>query len=114
MPAPTRPATRRPLTPAAAPTRPASKPRTRGGRYNRAVASDGLTVDTALGPVDLVAVDRKTRGFEVTLTEAERAWIMHRQANGARREAARALGTGYTGLLRALARTRAQLAQQGV
>jgi hypothetical protein len=114
MPAPTGPAARRPHTPAAARTRPASKPRTRtGGRYNPAVASDGLTVDTALGPVDLVAVHRKTRGFDVTLTEAETAWIMRRQVNGARREAARALGTGYAGLLRALACTRKQLARAG-
>ena len=100
----TRPATGRPL----------SKPAARTVRYNRAVASDGLTLDTALGPVDLVAVLRRLRGFEVELTEAEQAWIAHRQANGARRQAAEALGTGYRGLLRALARTRAQLARERV
>jgi hypothetical protein len=115
MSASTRPAARRPATPAAAPTRPASKPAARtGGRYDPAVPSDGLTVDTALGPVDLVAVHRKTRGLDVTLTEAETAWITHRQRHGARREAARALGTGYDGLLRALARTRKHLASEGV
>ena len=70
------------------------------------VASDGLTLDTPLGAVDLVAVRRKLSGFEVELTPAELAWIMRRQRAGARRQAAYALGTGYIGLLRALERTR--------
>ena len=70
------------------------------------VASDGLTLDTPLGPVDLVAVRRKLAGLEVDLTPAELAWIMLRQRSGARRQAAYALGTGYIGLLRALERTR--------
>ena len=111
MPATTRPAARRPNSPSAARTRPPSRPRSSGGLFNPAVLSDGLTVDSALGPVDLVAVERKLRGFEVELTAAEHAWITRRQANGARREAAAALGTGYAGLLRALARTRRQLAR---
>ena len=110
MPATTRPAARRPVSPSAARTRPPSRPRSTGGLFNPAVTSDGLTVDSPLGPVDLVAVDRKIRGFDVELTPAEHAWITRRQANGARRQAAEALGTGYTGLLRALARTRRQLA----
>lgn len=111
MPATTRPAARRPVSPSAAPTRPPSRPRSTGALFNPAVPSDGLTVDTALGPVDLVTVDRRLRGLDVELTRAEHAWIMHRQANGARRRAAYMLGTGYKGLLRALARTRRQLAR---
>jgi len=111
MPATTRPAARRPVSPSAALTRPPSRPRSTGGLFNPAILSDGLTVDTALGPVDLVAVDRKLRGFDVELTRAEHAWITRRQANGARRQAAQALGTGYSGLLRALARHRRQLAR---
>jgi hypothetical protein len=107
MPASTRPAAR------AARTRPPSRPRASGGLYNPAVPSDGLTVDTPLGPVDLVAVHRKASGFDVSLTVAEQAWITHRQRNGARREAAGVLGVGYAGLLRALARTRRQLAREG-
>ena len=109
MTASTRPATVRPAT-----SRPPSKPASRTASYDLAIASDGLTVDTPLGPVDLVAVERKSRGFAVELTEAEQAWILHRQANGARRRAAEALGTGYQGLLRALARTRRELARERV
>jgi hypothetical protein len=107
----TRPAARRPASAPSAFTRPPARPRRSGGLYDPAVLSDGLTVDTALGPVDLVAVDRVLRGHSGSLTEAERAWIVNRQANGARRRAAEALGTGYTGLLRSLARHRRQLAR---
>lgn len=110
MPAPNRPAARRP-TSSAAVTRPPSRPRRSGALYDPAIPSDGLTVDTSLGPVDLVVVDRRLRGFDVELSTAEQAWIANRQANGARRQAADALGTGYRGLLRALARTRRQLAR---
>lgn len=110
MSAPTRPAARRPTSPAAV-TRPPSRPRRTGALYDPAIPSDGLTVDTPLGPVDLVAVDRRLRGFDVELSLAEQAWITERQPNGARRQAATALGTGYSGLLRALARTRRRLAR---
>jgi len=109
MTASTRPAATRPAT-----SRPPSKPAARTVLHDPEVASDGLTVDTPLGPVDLVAIERKSRGFDVELTEAEQAWIQRRQANGARRRAAEALGTGYEGLLRALTRTRAQLARERV
>ena len=109
MTASTRPAAARPVS-----SRPPSKPAARITRHDPQIASDGLSVDTALGPVDLVAVDRKLRGFEVELTEAEQAWILHRQGYGARRRAAEALGTGYEGLLCALTRTREQLARERV
>jgi hypothetical protein len=74
------------------------------------VASDGLTIDTPLGFVDLVAVKRALAGDDrIRLTEAEQAWIRDPQQRGARRQAADALGTGYTGLLKALARHRRRL-----
>lgn len=100
MPATTRPRSARPRSPRN-PARP------RSGPYRPAVASDGLTVDTELGFVDLVAVRRAIRGDDrVRLTEAELDWICNRQRRGARRQAAEALGAGYTGLLKDLARHR--------
>ena len=103
MPATTRPRTTRPRTP-----RPPARPRT--APYRPALASDGLTVDTELGFVDLVAVKRALAGDDrVRLSEAELDWIHNRQRHGARRDAAAALGTGYTGLLRALQRHRRRL-----
>jgi hypothetical protein len=71
--------------------------------YDILIPSDGLTVDTPLGPVDLVAVHRVVTGRPHPLTPAEHAWIRERQPHGARRAAARTLGTGYPALLRALA-----------
>jgi hypothetical protein len=71
---------------------------------------DGLTIDTELGFVDLVAVRRAIRGDDrVRLTEAELDWIRNRQPHGARRQAAYALGTGYTGLLKELASHRKRM-----
>lgn len=46
--------------------------------YDPAVASDGLTLDTARGPVDLVAVQRALDGHPVELTEAEFTYLAHR------------------------------------
>lgn len=44
--------------------------------YDPAIASDGLTVDTDLGPVDLVAVRRVLDGHRVeSLTEAEMTYL---------------------------------------
>lgn len=96
------------------PSRPASPPahrtRPRSVRAVRVVPSDGLTVDTPLGPVDLVAVKRALAGDDrIRLTGAEHAWIANRQRPGVRRDAPEALGTGYTGLLRSLARHRRHL-----
>ena len=42
--------------------------------YDPQVPSDGLTVDTPQGPVDLVAVARKLDGRPVELTWAERKY----------------------------------------
>lgn len=38
---------------------------------NRDVASSGMTLDTAAGPVDVVAVERVRHGFYTRLTPAE-------------------------------------------
>jgi hypothetical protein len=43
--------------------------------WEPAIPSDGLTVDTPLGPVDLVAVARAYAGHEVELNEAELTWL---------------------------------------
>jgi hypothetical protein len=44
--------------------------------YDPHVASDGLTLDTPLGPVDLVAVQRVLDGHKVeALTEAEMTYL---------------------------------------
>jgi hypothetical protein len=105
MPATTRPRSTRPRSP-----RPAARPRT--APYRPALASDGLTVDTELGFVDLVAVKRALAGDDrIRLTVAELDWIHNRQPRGARRQAADALGIGYSGLLRALQRHRKRMAR---
>lgn len=104
MPATTRPRTSRPRSPRI-PARPRTVPRV------SVLALDGLTVDTALGFVDLVAVKRAIGGDDrVRLTEAELDWIRNSQAPEAWQEAAAALGTGYAGLSKALARHRKHLA----
>ena len=101
MPSPARPRT--PRTPA--------RPRAARTRFPSARLT-GLTVESELGFVDLVAVKRALGGDDrVRLTAAERAWICHRQRPGARRQAAYALGTGYTGLLRDLERHRRRMAR---
>jgi len=43
--------------------------------WEPSIPSDGLTVDTPLGPVDLVAVDRARAGHAVELNEAELTWL---------------------------------------
>lgn len=104
MPATTRPRQARPHSPRTPP-----RPRT-AARYLPDVPSDGLTVDTELGFVDLVAVKRALAGDDrVRLTEAELDWIRNPQRRGARQEAAAALGTGYTGLLKSLKRHRKRM-----
>ena len=104
MPATTRPRNPHPRSPRI-PTRPRTVPRV------SVLALDGLTVATELGFVDLVAVKRAIGGDDrVRLTEAELGWIRNSQAPEAWREAAAALGTGYAGLSKALARHRKHLA----
>lgn len=65
------------------------------GVYDPRIASDGLTLDTLLGPVDLVAINRAVRGADIPLDLAERAWITLRQPRGTRHRAAAALGVNY-------------------
>ena len=48
--------------------------------YDAAVASDGLTLDTPLGPVDTVAIERALSGRPVDLTAAEVAYLFTRLA----------------------------------
>lgn len=45
------------------------------GLYDPCVESDGLTIDTDLGPVDLVAIERARSGRPVDLTAAEVAYL---------------------------------------
>lgn len=47
----------------------------RAGAWDPSIESVGLTVDTALGPVDLVVIARHRAGRRVTLTTAERAYL---------------------------------------
>jgi hypothetical protein len=63
-------------------TRPARRVRQRvPGQYNPRIASRGLTLDTDLGPVDTVALDRAEDGRgPVYLTEAERDVLITRLA----------------------------------
>jgi hypothetical protein len=46
------------------------------GVYDPDQISDGLTLDTPSGPVDLVAVGRVRRGFPTPLTPADRAYLL--------------------------------------
>ncbi|HEV2343464.1 MAG TPA: hypothetical protein VGS97_05170 [Actinocrinis sp.] len=51
---------------------------TDSGLYDPAIASDGLTIDTAFGPVDRVVIERALRddGHAVVMTEAEFAYLL--------------------------------------
>jgi hypothetical protein len=77
--------------------------------YDPQIASAGFTLDTALGPVDLVSVERAGRGWQAALTLPEQAWIALRQARGARRRAANLLAVGYPGWLAGLETARATI-----
>ncbi len=46
------------------------------GVYVPGVPSDGLTLDTPAGPVDLVAVERITAGVRTPAGPAERAYVL--------------------------------------
>lgn len=63
-------------------TRPRRRVRERRpGQYNPRIASRGLTLDTGLGPVDLVAVERAMAGRgPITLTAAEREVLIDKLA----------------------------------
>lgn len=63
-------------------TRPAGRVRQRvPGQYNPRIASRGLTLDTDLGPVDTIAIERAEDGRgPVNLTEAEYDVLLTRLA----------------------------------
>jgi hypothetical protein len=82
-------------------------------QWDAGIESDGLTLDTELGPVDLVAVQHALWGLPVSLTVAEQAWIALPQGYGVRRRAAIALGINYPRLLAALALYRAMNGSHG-
>lgn len=72
------------------------------GPWDPSVESLGLTVDTDLGPVDLVVIARHRAGRRVALTIAERAYLNANQP-------ARLL-SGVLGLARDLAPTARKVA----
>jgi len=73
------------------------------------IASDGLTIDTPFGDVDLVAVDRARRGYRVSLTLAETAYLFRQLPDtlAAAESVAAALGMDISAVLRRLAATTA-------
>jgi hypothetical protein len=125
---PPRPAERARVTrPKPGKTSPARRIRQRTpGRYNPRIASRGLTRDTTLGPVDLVAIERALAGRgPLTLTRAEYAELIERLAmrplatrhNGEmriRREAAEAIGANPATLTDDVCARRAQLREAGL
>lgn len=52
------------------------------------IASDGLTIDTVFGPVDLIAVQHALEHRPVDLTAAERKYVARLRANGVRKAVA--------------------------
>jgi hypothetical protein len=82
------------------------------GAYDPAIESaGGLTIDTPLGPVDLVAVDRALSGRRVPLTPADRAYVLEHVPTDypALEAAAAALGITRAGVERAVTRARGRI-----
>lgn len=52
------------------------------------IASDGLTIDTVFGPVDLVAVQHALEHRAVILSHAERRYVTRLRENGVGRAVA--------------------------
>lgn len=50
--------------------------------FDASIASDGLTIDTTFGPVDLIAVNHALEGRPVTLCLAERRYLSALRAAG--------------------------------
>lgn len=76
------------------------------GLYDPAIASDGLSVDSSLGPVDLVAVERVLAGRPAPLTLADLVYLYtHRTPARERFETvAAALGVRPSSVKRAVER----------
>lgn len=75
--------------------------------YDRAVPSDGLTLDGPHGPVDLVAVERALCGQPTALTYADRAHAIALLPDGTETHvdpAARGLGISPASVRRAVQR----------
>ena len=78
--------------------------------YDVTVHSEGLTIDTPRGPVDLVAVRRARAGVRTALTPAERAYLVSTLPaynRGAVELAAVGMGVQLPALLRAMTRSHA-------
>ena len=56
--------------------RPIHTPTSTTEEFDSSIASDGLTVDSILGPVDLIAIDHARLGRPVTLTPAEVEYLL--------------------------------------
>lgn len=80
-------------------------------RFDPAIESAGLTVDTPAGPVDLVAVERARVGYPVSLTRADRKFLFAelRPVLEDMIPAAAALGVDPFSVQRAVIRRRAEI-----
>ena len=84
--------------------------RKRPSTYDPTVQSAGLTLDTARGPVDLVAVGRARCGLRTNLTPADRAYLISTlpaRNRGAAELAAVGMGVQLSAVLRAMTRDHA-------
>lgn len=79
--------------------------------YDPTIASaGGFTIDTARGPVDLVAVQRARNGLRTPLTPADRAYLISALPvcnRGAAELAAAGMGIQLSAVLRAMTRSHA-------
>lgn len=78
--------------------------------YDPTVLSEGFTIDTPRGPVDLVAVGRVRAGVRTNLTPAERAYLVNTLPaynRGAVELAALGMGVQLSAVLRAMTRNHA-------
>jgi hypothetical protein len=83
--------------------------------YDPAVPSDGLTLDTSAGPVDLVAVERALLGQLTPLTSADVTHALDRVPTGEQRHtapAAAGLGVSIDAVKRAVHRRNARHADR--
>jgi hypothetical protein len=79
----------------------------KAGAYDPAVTSDGLTLDTPNGPVDLVAVERVRFGEVTPVTLADIRYIVGQLPDGQLEHVepvAAGLGIGVEGVKRAVHR----------